>query len=133
MLKRRLLAAAARVVCYAGVVMNGMFPPGAPGVDLVFGLIITGAFVGRARRAGLLTAIAALSTPFHPAARADDDRHLELARTPDSCSWWRLRPSRRLLHRCARRATSPEALILKLSVTVGIPNTDYDYRLRFLT
>ena len=63
-LKHRLLAAAAALVCYVGVVMNGMFSPGAPAVDLVFGLIITGAFVGVLGWAGLLTAIAALATHF---------------------------------------------------------------------
>ena len=49
---------------YAGVVMNGMFSPGSPAVDLVFGLIITGAFVGVLGWAGLLTAIATLATHF---------------------------------------------------------------------
>jgi hypothetical protein len=63
-LKRRWLAAAAALVLYAGVVMNGMFPPGSPAVDLVFGLIITAAFVGVLGWAGLLTAIATLSTHF---------------------------------------------------------------------
>jgi serine/threonine-protein kinase len=63
-LKHKWLAAAAALVCYAGVVMNGMFSPGAPAVDLVFGLIITGAFVGVLGWAGLLTAIATLATHF---------------------------------------------------------------------
>jgi serine/threonine-protein kinase len=63
-LKNRWAAAATAVVLSAGVVMNGMFSPGSPAVDLVFGLIITGAFVGVLGWAGLLTAIATLATHF---------------------------------------------------------------------
>jgi predicted Ser/Thr protein kinase len=63
-LKHRVLAAAIAVVLYVGVVMNGMFSPGSPVVDLVFGLIITTAFVGVLGWAGLLTAIATLATHF---------------------------------------------------------------------
>ena len=63
-LKHRVLAAAIAVVLYVGVVMNGMFSPGSPAVDLVFGLLITTAFVGVLGWAGLLTAIATLATHF---------------------------------------------------------------------
>ena len=63
-LKHRWAAAAAAVVLYVGVVMNGMFSPASPVIDLVFGLIITGAFVGVIGWAGLLTSIAALATHF---------------------------------------------------------------------
>jgi hypothetical protein len=63
-LKNRWLAAAVAVVCYAGVVMNGMFTPGAPAVDLAIGVLITAGFVGVLGWAGLLTAIAALATHF---------------------------------------------------------------------
>jgi serine/threonine-protein kinase len=63
-LKNRWLAAAVAVVCYTGVVMNGMFTPGAPAVDLAIGVLITSAFVAVLGWAGLLTAIAALATHF---------------------------------------------------------------------
>jgi hypothetical protein len=63
-LKNRWLAAAAAVICYAGVVMNGMFSPGAPMADLLIGGVITAAFVGVIGWAGLLTAIATLTTHF---------------------------------------------------------------------
>jgi serine/threonine-protein kinase len=63
-LKRRWAAALAAVVLYAGVVMNGMFSPGAPLLDLILGVTITAAFVAVIGWAGLLTAIAALATHF---------------------------------------------------------------------
>ncbi|HET7696714.1 MAG TPA: serine/threonine-protein kinase [Vicinamibacterales bacterium] len=63
-LGNRLLAGAISVVLYVGVVMNGMFSPGSPAVDLAFGLIITSAFVGVLGWAGLLTAISTLATHF---------------------------------------------------------------------
>jgi serine/threonine-protein kinase len=63
-LKHRVLAAGIAVILYAGVVMNGMFSPGAPAVDLVFGGIITAAFVAVIGWAGLLTAISTLATHF---------------------------------------------------------------------
>ena len=63
-LKNRLFAAAIAVLLYVGVVVNGMFSPGSPAADLVFGVIITGAFVGVLGWAGLLTAIATLATHF---------------------------------------------------------------------
>jgi serine/threonine-protein kinase len=63
-LKNRWIAAAVAVVCYAGVVMNDMFTPGAPVADLVIGILITSAFVGVLGWAGLLTSIAALATHF---------------------------------------------------------------------
>jgi serine/threonine-protein kinase len=63
-LKNRWLAAAVAVVAYAGVVMNGMFSPGAPAVDLAIGVLITAGFVAVLGWAGLLTAIAALATHF---------------------------------------------------------------------
>jgi hypothetical protein len=55
-----------------------MFSPGAPAADLVIGVIITAAFVGVLGWAGLLTAIATLTT------------HFVLLRTPlttDLSSW----------------------------------------------
>jgi hypothetical protein len=63
-LKNRWLAAGAAVVCYAGVVMNGMFSPGSPAVDLALGTMITAGFVAVLGWAGLLTAIATLATHF---------------------------------------------------------------------
>jgi hypothetical protein len=63
-LKRRWAAALAAVVLYAGVVMNGMFSPGAPLLDLILGVTITAAFVAVIGWAGLLTAIATLATHF---------------------------------------------------------------------
>ena len=63
-LKNRWLAAAVAVICYAGVVMNGMFSPGSPAADVIVGLVITAAFVGVIGWAGLLTAIATLATHF---------------------------------------------------------------------
>src|SRR4051812_1837973 len=63
-LKRRWLAAVAAVICYTGVVMNGMFSPGSPILDLALGATITAAFVGVLGWAGLLTAVATLATHF---------------------------------------------------------------------
>ena len=63
-LKNRWLAAAAAIVCYASAVINGMFSPGSPVADLVVGILITAMFVAVLGWAGLLTAIATLSTHF---------------------------------------------------------------------
>jgi serine/threonine-protein kinase len=63
-LKNRWVAAAVAVICYAGVVMNGMFSPGSPQADVLLGVIITAGFVAVLGWAGLLTAIATLATHF---------------------------------------------------------------------
>jgi serine/threonine-protein kinase len=63
-LRNRWVAAAAAVICYTGVVVNGMFSPGTPALDLAIGALITASFVGVLGWGGLLTAIAALSTHF---------------------------------------------------------------------
>jgi serine/threonine-protein kinase len=82
-LKNRWVAAAVAVICYAGVVMNGMFSPGSPLADVVLGLVITAGFVGVMGWSGLLTAIATLAT------------HFVLLRAPltTDLSSWRATPS----------------------------------------
>ena len=45
LLKRRLPAAIAAVLCFFSVVLEGMFSPGWPLLDLICGLLITGGFV----------------------------------------------------------------------------------------
>jgi Protein kinase domain len=64
LLKRRFPAAAAAIVCFVWVVLQGMFNPGWPVLDLVSGLIITTAFVITLEGAGLLATIATLATHF---------------------------------------------------------------------
>jgi len=57
-------AAAAAIVCYVWVVLQGMFNPGWPLLDFACGLIITTIFVATIGWAGLLATIAALATHF---------------------------------------------------------------------
>jgi Protein kinase domain len=64
LLKRRDLAAVAAVICYVGVVLQGMFTPGYPSLDLALGLLITATFVLVVGWGGLLATVAALSTHF---------------------------------------------------------------------
>ena len=64
LLKRRVPAAAAAILCFMWVVLQGMFNPGWPALDLVCGLLITSAFVLTLERAGLLATIATLATHF---------------------------------------------------------------------
>ena len=64
LLKRRWIAALAAVVCFAPVVLNGMFEPGQPALDVVLGLSITIIFVVAIGWTGLLASIAALATHF---------------------------------------------------------------------
>ena len=64
LLKRRWAAMLAALVCYAGVVINGMFTPASPAIDLALGLLITAGFVFVVARAGLLATVAALATHF---------------------------------------------------------------------
>ena len=64
LLKRRDLAAAAAVLCYMWVVLQGMFTPGYPTLDLVLGFLITATFVLVVGWGGLLATVAALTTHF---------------------------------------------------------------------
>jgi serine/threonine-protein kinase len=64
LLKRRSLAALAAIICFWPVVLNGMFEPGNPGLDIVLGVLITTAFVAVTAWAGLLATIATLATHF---------------------------------------------------------------------
>ena len=63
-LKRRLPAAVAAVLCFFWVVLSGMFSPGWPLLDLILGLIITTGFVVTIGWVGLLATIASLFTHF---------------------------------------------------------------------
>ena len=77
--KRRWAATLLSIVTFAAVVINGMFSPGSPAIDLALGLIITTAFVLVIGWAGLLATIAALAT------------HFTLLRAPlttDLSAWW---------------------------------------------
>jgi hypothetical protein len=78
-LKRRLPAAIAAVLCFFWVVLSGMFSPGWPLLDLILGLIITTGFVVTIGWVGLLATIASLFT------------HLLLLRAPltTQLSSWR--------------------------------------------
>jgi len=64
LLKRRWLAAIAAIICFCPVVLNGMFEPGYPVLDVVLGLMITAGFVVAIAWGGLLVTIAALATHF---------------------------------------------------------------------
>jgi serine/threonine-protein kinase len=64
LLKRRSLAALAAIICFWPVVLNGMFEPGNPALDVVLGVLITTAFVAVTAWAGLLATIATLATHF---------------------------------------------------------------------
>ena len=78
LLKRRWLAAAAAVLCYVWVVLQGMFMPGYPALAFTLGLAITIGFVLVVGWTGLLATVATLTT------------HFLLLRTPlttDVASW----------------------------------------------
>jgi serine/threonine-protein kinase len=64
LLKRRSLAALAAIICFWPVVLNGMFEPGNPALDVVLGVLITTGFVAVIAWAGLLATIATLATHF---------------------------------------------------------------------
>ena len=64
LLKRRWAAALAAIACFVWVVLQGMFSPGTPVLDLICGLVITTIFVVTIGWAGLLATIATLLTHF---------------------------------------------------------------------
>src|SRR5204862_4590909 len=64
LLKRRWAAALAATIIFVWVVLEGMFIPGMPALDLILGLIITGIFVMVIGWAGLLATMATLLTHF---------------------------------------------------------------------
>jgi hypothetical protein len=64
LLKRRWAAALAAIVCFAPVVINGMFTPGAPMLDLALGGVIVTLFVLVIGWVGLLATVATLLTHF---------------------------------------------------------------------
>ena len=77
-LKRRWAAAVAATILFVWVVLEGMFSPGMPALDLILGLIITSIFVAVIGWAGLLATIVTVLT------------HFLLLRTPlttDLASW----------------------------------------------
>ena len=78
-LKNRWLAAAVAVVCYAGVVMNGMFTPARPPWISRSACHHHGWFRRRDRLGRPPDGHRRAGHSFHPAARPDDDRLLELA------------------------------------------------------
>src|SRR6185436_3727909 len=63
-LKHRWAAVVAAVLCYVWVVLQGMFNPGWPLLDLICGLIITTMFVAIIGWQGLLATIVTLTTHF---------------------------------------------------------------------
>jgi serine/threonine-protein kinase len=64
LLKNRWLAAAVGVVIYTPVVIDGMFPPGTPLLDLAIGAGIISILIGVILRFGLLATVAAMATHF---------------------------------------------------------------------
>jgi serine/threonine-protein kinase len=64
LLKRRSVAAIAAIICFWPVVLNGMFEPGYPVLDVVLAVLITTGFVVVIAWAGLLATIATLATHF---------------------------------------------------------------------
>jgi len=64
LLKHRWAAVVAAVLCYVWVVLQGMFNPGWPLLDLICGLIITTTFVAIIGWQGLLATIVTLTTHF---------------------------------------------------------------------
>jgi protein kinase-like protein len=64
LLKARWRAVAAAVVVYTPVVVNGMFMPGEPLLQVVLGATIISIFIFATVRFGLLAAVAALATHF---------------------------------------------------------------------
>jgi serine/threonine-protein kinase len=77
--KRRWAAALIAVVVFSAVVINGMFSPGPPAIDLTLGLLITIGFVAVIGWAGLLATIATLATHFIL---------LRAPMTTDLSLWW---------------------------------------------
>ena len=77
--KRRWAAALIAVTVFSAVVLNGMFSPGPPAIDLTLGLIITIMFVLVIGWAGLLATIATLTTHFIL---------LRAPMTTDLSLWW---------------------------------------------
>jgi hypothetical protein len=63
-LKKPVYAAAAAVICFTPVAINGMFPPGTPVLDVALGTLLIVVFVGTSVRYGLLATMAALTTHF---------------------------------------------------------------------
>ena len=64
LLRRRVLAVLAAIVCFTPVVIDGMFPGNTPWLDVAIGVGIIAIFILTIVRAGLLSAIAALYTHF---------------------------------------------------------------------
>jgi tRNA A-37 threonylcarbamoyl transferase component Bud32 len=64
LLKRRWLAVIAAIVWFTPVVVQGMFNPGYPVLQIVLGIAIISVFIAVVIRFGLLAAIAALATHF---------------------------------------------------------------------
>jgi hypothetical protein len=61
LLKRTWAAMLAAIVCYAPLVLNGMFPGDTPVLDVVTGLVIVTMMVAVIARIGLLATIATLA------------------------------------------------------------------------
>ena len=64
LVKRKWLAQIVASSIFVWVVLQGMFPPGTPVLDLVIGLGIIGIWTGVILHAGLLSTVAALATHF---------------------------------------------------------------------
>jgi len=64
LLRNRVLAVLAAIVCFTPVVIDGMFPGSTPWLDVAIGACIITIFILTIVRAGLLSAIAALFTHF---------------------------------------------------------------------
>ena len=64
LLRSRVLAVLAAIVCFTPVVINGMFPGSTPWLDIAIGAGIITIFILTIVRAGLLSAVAALFTHF---------------------------------------------------------------------
>ncbi len=64
LLRSRVLAVLAAIICFTPVVINGMFPGSTPWLDIAIGAGIITIFIMTIVRAGLLSAVAALFTHF---------------------------------------------------------------------
>jgi hypothetical protein len=64
LLKHRIPAAVAAVVCFTPVAINGMFPEGTPLLNVALGAALITVFVATIVRFGLLATVAALTTHF---------------------------------------------------------------------
>ena len=64
LLRNRVLAMVAAIICFTPVVINGMFPGSTPRLDIAIGAGIITIFILTIVRAGLLSAVAALFTHF---------------------------------------------------------------------